>query len=397
MNEAEKAVIGCLLVNQQAQPYILDAITGEDFSDPELGEVYDKLASLWARHRKLDTVSAASVMGKELLAECAEAPIAYSNYPAYIAAVKDHTLVQRAQAVGLKLASSGCSKDDVEGAAQELAHMLAGKQSTGRFNAMDCATWFMRAMAGGRPPYFATGFGRLDRYTGWGPGDFVVIGGRPSSGKTAFTLQVARQIAQNGKRVGYYSYETSKERLSMRICTNIMRLQYDSVRRYAVQMDNANEIQLRALDHFATCPLEIVEANGRGVQWLKMDAQAQKFDVVFIDYLGLIPSRGKDSYERATMVSKDLHDFAQQTKICVVALCQLNRAGAGDLPTMENLRDSGQIEQDADNIILLHNDKETGKYTVRIAKNKDGITGDLPLNFVGSQQRFEEVAGHEYD
>ena len=72
MNEAEKAVIGCLLVNQQAQPYILDAITGEDFSDPELGEVYDKLASLWARHRKLDTVSAASVMGKELLAECAD-------------------------------------------------------------------------------------------------------------------------------------------------------------------------------------------------------------------------------------------------------------------------------------------------------------------------------------
>lgn len=223
-----------------------------------------------------------------------------------------------------------------------------------------------------------------------------MIGGRPSSGKTAFTLQVARQIAQNGKRVGYYSYETSKERLSMRICTNIMRLQYDSVRRYAVQMDNANEIQLRALDHFATCPLEIVEANGRGVQWLKMDAQAQKFDVVFIDYLGLIPSRGKDSYERATMVSKDLHDFAQQTKICVVALCQLNRAGAGDLPTMENLRDSGQIEQDADNIILLHNDKETGKYTVRIAKNKDGITGDLPFNFVGSQQRFEEVAVNDY-
>ena len=114
MNEAEKAVIGCLLVNQQAQPYILDAISGDDFSDPELGEVYDKLASLWARHRKLDTVSAASVMGNELLAECAEAPIAYSNYPAYIAAVKDHTLVQRAQAVGLNLASSGCSKDDVD-------------------------------------------------------------------------------------------------------------------------------------------------------------------------------------------------------------------------------------------------------------------------------------------
>ena len=95
-------------------------------------------------------------------------------------------------------------------------------------------------------------------------------------------------------------------------------------------------------------------------------------------------------------VSKDLHDFAQQTKICVVALCQLNRAGAGDLPTMENLRDSGQIEQDADNIILLHNDKETGKYTVRIAKNKDGITGDLPFNFIGSQQRFEEVEMNDY-
>ena len=112
--------------------------------------------------------------------------------------------------------------------------------------------------------------------------------------------------------------------------------------------------------------------------------------MVFIDYLGLIPGSGQSEYERATRVSKELHTMAQSTKMLVVTLCQLNRAGAGTIPTMENLRESGQIEQDADNIILLHNDKEHNNYVVRIAKNKDGVTGDLAYMFDGSKQHFYE-------
>ena len=232
-----------------------------------------------------------------------------------------------------------------------------------------------------------TGFTRLDNYTAWAPGDFVVIGGRPSSGKTAFTLQLALQMAESGKRVVYYSYETSREKLTMRAAACDWGLDFDSVRRYSANLDRVSRFDM---DRYSKRPFEIVEAAGRGTGWLKMDALAHKADVVFIDYLGLIPGSGQSEYERATRVSKELHTMAQSTKMLVVTLCQLNRAGAGTIPTMENLRESGQIEQDADNIILLHNDKERNNYVVRIAKNKDGVTGDLAYMFDGGKQHFYE-------
>lgn len=389
MSEVELAVIGCLIQNEKAQAEILDKVKKSDFLSPELGELFERLRHQWDENGRVDAVTVAALPQdqKVLALQCCEAPIVYSAYASYIKTMLDASKGAKAQTIGLKLATGDCTVEEIEEAVESLSLLLAGKEEVKRFSAMDGVIWFIKAMSEGKNPAMKTGFTRLDNYTAWAPGDFVVIGGRPSSGKTAFTLQLALQMAESGKRVVYYSYETSREKLTMRAAACDWGLDFDSVRRYSANLDRVSRFDM---DRYSKRPFEIVEAAGRGTGWLKMDALAHKADVVFIDYLGLIPGSGQSEYERATRVSKELHTMAQSTKMLVVTLCQLNRAGAGTIPTMENLRESGQIEQDADNIILLHNDKERNNYVVRIAKNKDGVTGDLAYMFDGGKQHFYE-------
>lgn len=388
MNSAELAVLGCFIQNQKAQPAILDKLSPDDFTDPELAELFERLQALWSKAGRLDAVLASRLPQKELVARCCEAPASYGAYESYIKAVRDGSLVARAQAIGLELAMQDVTAEDVEQAVQRLAALLGGKQEARSFTATEGMVWFIAAMTKGKPDYISTGFSRLDRYTAWSPGDFVVIGGRPSAGKTAFSLQLALQMAGAGKRVVYYSLETSREKLTMRAATCDMCLDYDQVRRYEVAMQ---DLDPEDFDRYSHRSFEVVEAGGRTAQWIKMDALRRKADVVIIDYLGLIPGQGVSRYEKITNVSQSLHEMAQGQKLLVIALSQLSRAGAGKLPTMEDLRESGQIEQDADCILLLHNDKENDKYTVRIGKNKEGITGDLPFQFLGKRQHFSEI------
>jgi len=141
-------------------------------------------------------------------------------------------------------------------------------------------------------------------------------------------------------------------------------------------------------------PLYIRSAAGKSIAWMKAQALRKKAQVIFVDYLQLIPEKGaKDRYTAITAISISLHELAQTTGIVVVALAQLNRNSArpGSEPTNADLRESGQIEQDADGIILLSADKP-GNYLFRVSKNKEGGIGDLPITFNKQIQRFEEYS-----
>ena len=142
----------------------------------------------------------------------------------------------------------------------------------------------------------------------------------------------------------------------------------------------------------------MVDAAGWTVQQIKSKAVQLRAEIIIIDYLSLIRGEGKSLYERVTNISMELHTLAQANRIAVIALSQLNRAGK-DEPDMTSLRESGQIEQDADVILLLHEigrsvlDREAGGDADRrliIAKNKEGMTGAITLNFQGEYQRFCE-------
>ena len=134
----------------------------------------------------------------------------------------------------------------------------------------------------------------------------------------------------------------------------------------------------------------MVKAAGWTVAEIKAEAVRQNADVIFIDYLGLIKSYGKSRYEMTTNTSMDLHTLAQQSEMTVIALSQLKRSDS-KTPTMQDLRESGQIEQDADVIMLLYQpeDNNPGR-KVYIAKNKEGETGEITFHFKGIYQKFYE-------
>ena len=135
-----------------------------------------------------------------------------------------------------------------------------------------------------------------------------------------------------------------------------------------------------------------VEAAGWTAAQIKAKAIQLGAEIIFIDYMGLISAEGSGRYEKMTNISIDLHTMAQQSNITVVALSQLNREGKGE-PGMEALRESGQIEQDADIIMLLHvpDDDYPDERELIIAKNKEGKTGIIKLIFNGEIQKFAEL------
>ena len=138
----------------------------------------------------------------------------------------------------------------------------------------------------------------------------------------------------------------------------------------------------------------VVEAAGWTVPQVKAMAARLRADVIFIDYLSLLRGEGKSLYERVTNISMELHTLARQSKLAVIALSQLNREGKGE-PDMTSLRESGQIEQDADVILLLHqqdsHEEDAQRRDLIIAKNKEGMTGKIELLFQGDVQRFSQL------
>ena len=232
----------------------------------------------------------------------------------------------------------------------------------------------------------------LDKYLHLSPGNLFIIGGRPSAGKTALSLQMACEQARKGYRVCYFSLETDPATLNARIIANRLAVPLADVKAKKVPQSDLDDLaELHKL------PLFIRSASGKSVGWIKGQAKRMKAQAVFIDYLQLLADgKASDRYQQITSISIALHELAQTTGILVVALAQLNRSAAHTLPSVADLKESGQIEQDADAILLLANDvtsKERPEphYYCSLEKNKEGDLWTLPIMFDKPRQRFLAV------
>lgn len=236
-----------------------------------------------------------------------------------------------------------------------------------------------------KPKYIPSGIPVLDKHLHLSPGNLFIIGGRPSAGKTALSLQMACEQARRGFRVCYFSLETDPDTLTARIISNRLAVPLADVKGKTVPQSD-----LDSLADLHKLPLFIRSASGKGVGWIKAQAQRMKAQVIFIDYLQLLAaSKAKDRYQQITSISIALHELAQTTGILVIALAQLNRNAAHTSPSTADLKESGQLEQDADAILLLSGDE--AKYQAILAKNKEGRVGEIPLTFDKPRQRFLAV------
>lgn len=392
--KAEQAVIGDILLEpDKVMPIAVCSLTCDDFATGEFKTLYKACTELYAGNRPIDAVTVIDKAGAEyqpvLVLACQETPTV-SNYENYIAIVKESSQRRRAwnQAANLLDCLENGEIDECADLVADISSCLANKDFSDSFDAKSGFMDFLETREKPRT-YIPTGLSRLDKLIYIDQGDYLVFGGRPSSGKTAFTLQMMMAMARS-KKVVYFSLETSKSKVFDRLIANYTYTDMAEIKKGEIK--NWEQI-ISCYDGFTALNFEVVEAAGWTVEQIKAKALQAKADVIFIDYLSLITATGKSKLEQVTNISIGLHTMAQQHKIAVVALSQLNRGGSKEMD-MTSLRESGQIEQDADCILLLQSTDPKDPCADReliIAKNKEGEVGKMILRFDGQHQRFSEV------
>ena len=256
-----------------------------------------------------------------------------------------------------------------------------------------------------------TGYEHLDRITdGAEPGQFIIVAGRPSMGKTAFITCWAMNAAKAGIPVGFISLEMSQRSVATRIAsmeTAMISYEIKHNRMSAWERESFADARSRS----AAWPLWFAapdRATSTSVAALtRQMVMKHDLKIVFIDYLGLIRDPSTDSkYNEVTNISGDLKALARRLDVPIVAACQLNRASEdrdSKRPVPSDLRDSGAIEQDADKLLLIHRDdyyamKENkpldNKALISVAKNREGETWDTYLNWNAALTRFDEPETH---
>lgn len=236
-------------------------------------------------------------------------------------------------------------------------------------------------------------------------GDLIVIGARPAVGKSAFATQITAHFATIGKKVGYYNLEMQEKQVYERFIASRSGISITRIRR-AVSFQNDEEERFREANEYLKKQDNIVISTGsKRISEIRADARKQHYDVIVIDYLQLVKPDvryGANRYAEVGAISHAVKALAMEMDIPVIGLCQLNRASEAKEdkePTMGELRESGDFEQDASVILLLWNtDKnDRSRKCIKVEKQRQGKTGKIDLHFDGSQMRFTETKEDGYD
>ena len=249
---------------------------------------------------------------------------------------------------------------------------------------------------GHKKNYYKTGYNKLDKHLLISRGDYIVIGGRPSAGKTTFALNVMLKMSKE-YRISFFTFETSSEKVYDKILSISGGVKFNNILNSDLLETDYSKI-LNGIEKHQNNKFEVVEAAGMNVEDIRNISIEKQADIIFIDYLGLIDKRGMGNniYEQITNISNSLHNMSQSEKITIIALVQLNRMAENKEPTMADIRDSGAIEQDADAIIFLHNppgqdSDDVDIRLLKLSKNKLGSTGDINYKFYKTIQTFHEM------
>jgi replicative DNA helicase len=263
-----------------------------------------------------------------------------------------------------------------------------------------------------------SGFPGLDRATrGWQPGNLIILAARPSVGKTAMALRLARNAAKNDIRefpVAFWSLEMKSVQLMLRLLaaesdTNLHLLQTG-------KMNDAEKMKLHRHGVNELAKMKIFFDDQPGLSILKLRAKARRLKrkhnigMIVIDYLQLMSGEGQTREQEISKITRSLKELAQELEIPIIALSQLSReiekrAGDKRVPQLSDLRESGAIEQDADDVLFLWGPGEddikadaglVGMRKLRIAKARNGMLTTVTLDFKGETQFFkehQEIAG----
>ncbi|MEX2479252.1 MAG: replicative DNA helicase [Gammaproteobacteria bacterium] len=432
--EAEQAVLGGLMLDNEALVQVAERISVEDFYRRDHGAVYQAVQLLANDNKPFDVVTVAEwldnneqlddVGGMAYLAQLAGNTPSAANIAAYADIVRQRSILRELIRAGTQIVESafrteGRSPDELLDIAESLVFQIAERESHGRRGFRPIKDLLVDALD--RIDYLfqqdnpitgvATGFVDLDRKTaGLQKSDLVIIAGRPSMGKTAFALNIAQNAAiKDQLPVAIFSMEMPSEQLAMRMLSSLGRIDQHKVRTGKLADDDwprltssvgiLSEVQLFIDDTPALTPGDL-RARCRRL------AREHGLGLIVVDYLQLmqVPGTKENRTTEISEISRSLKALAKELQCPVIALSQLNRSleqRTDKRPVMSDLRESGAIEQDADVIMFIYRDEvydeestDKGIAEIIIGKQRNGPIGVCKLRFFGEFTLFENLA-HE--
>ena len=408
MTEAEFGVIGCVLIDNDVLNGIWRTLKPEMFSSEFAQDVYKEMLAMYDRNESIDPMSLSMVLESHkytqeqisgLMKSCITETITSTMIKSYADAVvkeyKARTVKDMFQRASLK----PCDIDDTIGdLLTKLEHLQEGKEVRLRpikqIAAENKDKYFNESVGEGG---IKIGLAQLDDALGeLERGDVTVIAARPAVGKSALTTQIIGNMAKRGLKVAYFNLEMNDKQVYERFISRLAEIGLTRIRRAKAflgdeekKFDQANEEIYGYQVDIATGPI-----SPRGI---KAECRHQGYDVIVVDYLQLLTpdSQGRGRSEEVGAISRALKAIAGDLKTHVIALSQINRLSESKdtkEPAMAELRESGAIEQDASNIIMLWNmsdDKEVKG--AKVEKNRQGVTMREAMEFDGDHMKFVEV------
>jgi replicative DNA helicase len=436
--DAERAVLGSILLDNGALNVILEFIGRDDFFSDSHRVILEKMLGLSEKSRAIDLVTLAEELSKDGLLEktggAAYLASLTDGVPAgSTAAVTEYARIVKEKSVVRRLinASNNVIARCLEGAddpetlidlAQSQVFEIAEqKVQSGFFGIKDIVKTSFGNIdvlfdRGQRVTGIETGFVDLDNMTsGLQPGELIIIAARPSLGKTALALNIAANAAtQRGKIIGLFSLEMSKESLLLRLLCSEARIDSHKLRTgFSSKEDWAK--MTKALGRLAEAPIFIEDTPALSIMQIRAKARRLKaekgLDLIIVDYLQLVTghTRFENRTQEVSFISRGLKSIAKELHVPVLALSQLSRAPEerpGHRPQLSDLRESGSIEQDADVVMFIFREdvyrraaedgeEPDGKTELIIGKQRNGPTGHVPLVFLKPYTRFENAAREE--
>ena len=432
--EAEQAILGGVLINNDALNQIMDILTADCFYREANMHLYQGMIGLYNNNEPIDLITLSHYLKEKNLIEKAggtEYLISLVNAVSTSAGIVNHAeivrdlfvrrmLLNRCSEISESCLQGWQSTDELLDLAEQSIFDIAEEKVGEGFSSMEniVKESFKKLEKVAEHDGFITGvptdFKDFDRLTaGLQPSDLIIIAGRPSMGKTALALNIAYNSSKKTKKgVAVFSLEMSKMQLGMRILGFAAQINATKLRTGTLRDRDWGQLT-DAANQLAELPIYIDDTSGIGV--LEMKARCRRLlkkrdlALVVIDYLQLVQGRRSAESRQIEIseISRSLKALAKDLNVPVLALSQLNRKvedRPNKRPQLADLRESGAIEQDADVIAFIYRDEmyhpttEDNRNTAEIilAKQRNGPTGYFKLTFEQEYTRFRDYAEEEY-
>lgn len=427
--DAEKSVLGCMMQDREALSMAFELLHADDFYQPANREIFDAMHQLNQQGMPIDLVTVddelsrrgtlEGVGGTNYLVELTECTPSTVNARAYMQIVDEKAILRRMiKATGDISASCYQQADpvsDILGVAEKSIFDIVMRKNEGAtlkhisdvlpdtYLRIEQLTELKGSIDG-----VPMGFVDLDNLlTGLHGGELVIVGARPSMGKSAFGLNITGYAGTHaGKSVAYFSLEMPNDQLAMRLLCSDAKVDMQSVRHGSLRDDDWVRLS-STLGPLAASNIYMDDTSGITPSQLRSRCRRLKMerglDMVVVDYLQLMSADGRveNRQNEVSEISRNLKSIAKELNVPIVALAQLSRAGAqrsDKRPILSDLRDSGAIEQDADVIMFLHreeyydpNTEDKNVAEVIVAKQRNGPLGTVKLAWLGQYTRFASL------